>query len=175
MVAILALATGARCVGSGRLELLHESGEPAATSGSAVTVEVFRPNPGDAWPAPGQLGLRLHAENIPAFAPNADPVPGPRPNTMWLIRLYGPAEELPALPWSYRSCDEIKGDGIVSTGIKGAHTITLTPARVLDALITIDDTPENWRASWVLTTMDNFANFAGAYAVRCGTITVPPP
>ncbi len=94
---------------------------------------------------------------------------------MWLVRLYGPSDEPRGLPpWSYRSCDEIKGEGIVSTTGGEGHRITLTPDRVLDALTTIDDTPENWQASWALTPVENIANLFGAHAIRCGAITVTP-
>jgi hypothetical protein len=179
MVALLAVASGCRVVGSGTLELLDRPANlSAARSGSPMTVEVFRPDPGDAWPPEGQLGLKLHAENIPDFHMFCEE---PWMNCAGVTgRLY-----LLLTPPSVRGCDPppydvITGapdlvshrDSTSGTG-KGLGPIVLTADRVLNAFLAIDDTPENRQATWWLTS-EPWPN-GGAYALRCGTITVARP
>jgi hypothetical protein len=179
MAAMLAFAGGCRLVGSGTLGLLDRPANfSAARSGSPMTVEVFRPDPGDAWPPQGQLGLKLHAENIPDFYMFCQE---PWMNCAGVTgRVY-----LLLTPPSVRGCDPLPYDVITGmpavvshrdstsgTG-KGVGPIVLTADRVLNAFLTIDDTPENRQATWWLTSEPHPNGVAEA--LRCGTISVAPP
>ena len=191
LTAMLALASGCHSVGSGTLgyvtnvqvdPIIHLPAQPAAISGSAVTVEVFRHDPGDTWPPPGQLGLWLHADSIPVFQA---PLPADDPwlRTVTLVRLLGPSEKVTGAMPEFRNCDEIKGTGEIWTfghefgrfGLSPdpAKAGTFAPDRTLSALVTIDDTAENWQASWVLAT-EGTGLLHTSYAIRCGTITLTP-
>ena len=196
MTAMLALASGCRVVGSGTLGYVPAGAsrgpwsyvqpvQPAANSGSPVTVQVFRPVPGDTWPPAGTLGLWLHADNMPALAVNVgdlkrqlytDEQIYERTRTLYLIRLHGALEEANPEFAQYRSCDELlshpERQGTVWVGPLLGE-IAFNPDGPLDALITIDDTPENRQTSWVLAT-SSWGLQGQRTAIRCGTITLTP-
>ncbi len=188
MAAVLVLASGCRFVGSGTMGYVPAGQygsflQPAANSGSPVSVQVFRPDARDTWPPPGQLGLWLHADNMPALV--LWPETMPAIHDLYLVRLYGPSEQANREGLQFRSCEELNSplpsgefrNGAVSSD--RSHTlgkIYVNPDQPVDALVTIDDTPENREASWVLAVRppQRFWQEFGGYAIRCGTITVAP-
>ncbi len=191
MAVVLVLASGCRLVGSGTLGSLPNAHVYYAVHGSAVTVEVFRPAPGDAWPPAGQLGLRLRAENIPDIgcwrAPWFEDCSDSWRSTVYLARLRLSSEPTsPDYNWEYpSSCDPYQNPDLPLPLVRAKEyrgPLVVTPDGFLDAFLTIDDTPDNWQASWVLTTAalpvyPGLPTDPSAHRIvlRCGTITVAPP
>ncbi len=181
MVAMLALASGCRLIGTGTLGYAPGGrygvcAQPAATSGSPVTMRVFGRDPGDTWPPPDTLGVWLHADNFPALVNCGEPS---WPHTLLLVRLFAPSEQFdPQNTNAFRSCDELNsrldsGTGAYVDAGTRYHRygpISVNPDEPMDALLTIDDIPENREASWVLATKD-FGDQLLAKPLRCGTVT----
>ncbi len=145
---------------------------PAATSGSVATVALFSAEPGDAWPPPGKLGISVEAERIPFIVqPLFTPYEG-----LWnlvLVRLPAPTGRSEGTV--IRNCAELESTGGL-VDVQGSHrmgTMKVGDDRTLSALLTVDDTPENRQASWVLAS-ESFGWGTQGYAVRCGTTTLTP-
>lgn len=181
MATVLAFASGCRLVGSGTLGYVPTSQygdfrQPAATSGSPVSVQIFSRDPDDTWPPPDALGVRIQAEDIPAIV-NYTREPE-WAHSLLLVRLFSPSEQAdPQNTGVFRSCDELNNrPGALVDIWTRRHAygpIFVNADEPVDALLTIDDTPENREGSWALTTGE-VGWYSGGTAIRCGTITVMP-
>jgi hypothetical protein len=189
LVPLTALAAGCRLVGSGTLDYVPAAERPspyvyrcpepgawycwpAATNGSTVTMRVFQPDPGDAWPPPGQLGIWLKADRIP-FLYN----PFISGDLSWLALVRLPqVTDSPELQVP-RDCAGLGATaGFVLVDGEGSNRVgrvIVNDDRTLSAWLTVPDTPENRHASWVLATDSVYLlGGVGGSAIRCGTVTV---
>ncbi len=166
MVAVFVLASGCRLVGSGTLGYVSVSvpNEPAATTGSVATVQVFRPDPGDAWPPPAKLGIWVRADHIPPARTGYE--------GLNLVRLFGP-EEPTRGALSSRTCDELtaKNSGRVYQYPDMVFPLHVGDDRVINEVLLVDDLPLFQDLSWVIA--NNDAMYTGQ-AIRCGRLTVAP-
>jgi hypothetical protein len=191
LVPMMALAAGCRLVGSGTLDYVPAAERPsgyeyqcpepgawycwpAATNGSTVTMRVFRPDPGDGWPPPGQLGIWLKADRIPFLS---NPFSAGDLSWLALVRLPqvtdNPELQVP------RDCAGLAAtNGFVLVDGEGSNRVgrvIVNDNRTLNAWLTVPDTPETRQASWVLATDTRYLTgvfTVGGLAIRCGTLTV---
>jgi hypothetical protein len=183
-IAVLALASGCRLVGSGTLDYVPpaerpskyegagcpEPGawycEPAATHGSPVTIRIFRAEPGDAWPPPGMLGVWLHADQIPLVD---NPYGGGDPSLLILapLSMQSPvADQRQA-----QNCSELAlTTGRVDLFDFRFPRVRVNADRTLNAWLTVADTPEYRHAWWVLAGEGLITPYS--FAIRCGTAPV---
>ena len=159
-LAVAAFAMGCRLVGSGTLDRINcdpRSGDclPAST-GSLVTVHVFRAAPGDAWPPPGRLGVSLRVEQIPS-RDGQESLP-----TLVLLRLID------------RNCRQLGLNSLFVLGENRVGAVNIASDRTLNALLVVDDTPENLQTSWVLATEAVSPSPYGT-PIRGGAISLDPP
>jgi hypothetical protein len=137
-----------------------------------VHVDVFRRGPGDSWPPAGKIALLLRAENFPDLSCGVQ-------CTYLEFRRLARADEPDANPplqyRQYRTCEELidaNGAQIYwrQPGMEFIGNVNVSADGVINQWLLVDDTPENWTATWVLTDW----GLVGLTPIRCGRMTVAP-
>jgi hypothetical protein len=170
LVPLMALAAGCRYVGSGALGLVPSAQDYAAKAGPAVTVDVFRGTPGESWPPQGKLVFWLRARDFPRIRCG-----GEQQCALKLQRLATSSQQAGNPPFEYRTCEELidARAPLISWDQPGLELVGMVdhPGGVINALLLVDDTPENRAATWVLTETSLTAD----EPLRCGKVIVSPP
>jgi hypothetical protein len=170
LVPLMALAAGCRYVGSGALGLVPSAQDYAAGAGPAVTVDVFRGTPGESWPPQGKLVFWLRARDFPRIRCG-----GEQQCALQFFRLATSSQQAGNPPFEYRTCEELINASAPLIGFNqpGLERIgeVRHPDGVINALLVVDDTPENRAATWVLTE----TSLTAWEPLRCGNVTVSPP
>jgi hypothetical protein len=166
----MALAAGCRHVGSGALDPVPSVPHYSAQTGPAVTVDVFRGTPEESWPPQGKLVLWLRARGFPEI--NC----GVQCDYLELRRLATSSQQTGNPPEEFRACDELinASDTVIRRAQPGVEPIGRVPIGAdgtINALLLIEDTPENLAATWVLTD----ETIGGYNAIRCGKVIVSAP
>jgi hypothetical protein len=176
LIPLAALAAGCRYVGSGALNPLPNSSiqEPAAWQGPAVTVGVFRGSTGEAWPPEGKLAFWVRASGFPQIRCGLQ-------CTYLELRRLARADEPNASPpmkyIQYRTCEELinqAGGPMIywrQPGMELIGNVNIGADGTINQWLLVDDTPDNWNATWVLTDW----GYAGLVPIRCGKVIVSPP
>jgi len=171
VLAIVALlAAACEQVGSGALGFVPSTLHLSARSGPVVTIDVYRPGPEDAWAPEGKLVFHLRAEGFPSI--NC----GVQCTYLVLRRLSTASEPTEGPPFAFRTCEELNSVGQPQIprdqpGLQEIGNVEIGDDHAMSEVLLVDDTPENWNATWVLTD----EGLGGYVPIRCGEVVVAQP
>jgi hypothetical protein len=160
IIPLVLLAAGCRLVGSGTLEQIPSVNAREAREGPGVSVNVYRADPGDAWPPAGKLAIWLRATDFPTINCGVQ---------CTYLELRNP-------PIEYRSCDELINERAPlipqdQEGLELIGRVDIDNEHAINEVLLIDDIPENRSATWVLTDSG-----IGSYIpIRCGKVSITSP
>jgi hypothetical protein len=163
-------AAGCQHAGSGTLGYVPSTFHLSARTGPVVFIDVYRPEPGDAVIPEGKLAFHLRAEGFPEI--NC----GVQCTYLVLRRLSTASQPAEGPPAAFRTCEELSAVSQPQIprdqpGLQEVGRVEIGDDHAIGEVLLVEDTPENWNATWVLTD----EGLGGYIAIRCGKVVVTPP
>ncbi len=133
---------------------LHVSNDLSGIGADNTTLHAYVADPGDTWPPPGQIGLKVHGDDFgtpPSYGMNG---------FVYLVRTSAVCPQSEGAPETF-TLPQVTVVGIV----------TVTNGSV-NQFLTMPDTPANRQPRWALIDIPELSGFPGEHLVRrCGTVT----